>query len=155
MRKEKDMNLVNIYIKIHNKQVLTMDDLAYLAKYNPECFKKTCDNLIYKVPEAKKLVKSPQEAPPPETKQNSVPEPVGAHFDAMAGDQLQDRRTILQFLENMRKIEASEANSLQNINLDQVKDLMGNLFMENLFPHNGMQGYFDVHEKDSTFNVRV
>ena len=155
MRREKDMNLVNIYIKIHNKQVLTMDDLAYLAKYNPECFQKTCDNLIYKVPEAKKLVKSPEGASPPETKQNSAPAFEGAHFDAMAGDQFQDREKILQFFKNMRKLEASEADHLQNINLDQVKDLMGNLFMENLFPHNGMQGYFDVHKEDSTFNVRV
>lgn len=155
MREEKDMNLVNIYIKIHNKQVLTMDDLAYLAKYNPECFQKTCDNLIYKVPEAKKLVKSPEEAPPQETNRNSISEAERAHFDAMVGDWAQDRGKILRFFENMRKLEASEANNLQNINLNQVKELMGNLFMESLFPHNGMQGYFDVREEDSTFNVRV
>lgn len=155
MRKEKDMNLVNIYIKIHNKQVLTMDDLAYLAKYNPECFQKTCDNLIYNVPEAKKLIKSPEETSPQETDRNSTSESERARFEAIAADWVQDKEKILRFFENMRKLEASEANSLQNINLNQVKELMGNLFMESLFPHNGMQGYFDVREEDSTFNVRV
>ena len=34
----KDTHLVNIYLKIHNKQTLTMDDLRYLAQYSPECF---------------------------------------------------------------------------------------------------------------------
>ena len=34
---EKDTHLVNIYLKIHNKKTLTMDDLAYLAQYAPEC----------------------------------------------------------------------------------------------------------------------
>ena len=28
---------MNIYLKIHNKQSLTVDDLRYLAKYSPEC----------------------------------------------------------------------------------------------------------------------
>ena len=47
----KDTRLVNIYLKIHHKQPLTMDDLAYLAEYAPECFEKTCKNVVYNIPE--------------------------------------------------------------------------------------------------------
>ena len=49
----KDTRLVNIYIKIHNKRDLTIEDLNYLAKYDPECFEKTCKNVVYNVPDAK------------------------------------------------------------------------------------------------------
>ena len=30
---EKDTRLINIYLKIHHKKTLTMNDLDYLAKY--------------------------------------------------------------------------------------------------------------------------
>ena len=46
-----DTRLVNIYLKIHNKQPLFLDDLRYLAKYDPECFEKTCRNVVYNIPE--------------------------------------------------------------------------------------------------------
>ena len=52
----KDTRLVNIYIKIHNKRTLTMEDLKYLSKYDPECFEKTCKNIVYKMPEAKEVL---------------------------------------------------------------------------------------------------
>ncbi len=157
MKKGKDMKLVNIYIKIHNKQVLTMDDLAYLAKYNPECFKKTCDNLIYKIPETKALVKSPDKAPAPEKKQNNAPASTRNPFEATAEEKARNERMIMQFLKSLKEIESSKINNLQSVDVTQVKELVGNLFMENLFPHDGMQGYFDVHNEDSTstFNVRV
>ena len=60
----KDMRLVNIYLKIHNKKVITMDDLAYLAKYAPECFEKTCQNVVYNLPESKPVMetKEPEKA---------------------------------------------------------------------------------------------
>jgi len=157
MKKEKDIKLVNIYIKIHNKKVLTMDDLAYLAKYNPECFKKTCDNLIYKIPETKTLVASPQETPAPEKKENITAESGRTPFDMTADEKLYNERMIMQFLESLKKAESSDVSALQNVDIAQVKELVGNLFMENLFPHDGMQGYFDVHaeESASAFNVRV
>lgn len=157
MKKGKDMKLVNIYIKIHNKQVLTMDDLAYLAKYNPECFKKTCDNLIYKIPETKELVKSTEKAPAPEKKQNNTAEPARNPFEVTAEEKARNERMILQFLESLKELESSKISTLQSVDIAQVKELVGNLFMENLFPHDGLQGYFDVHNEDSTstFNVRV
>ncbi len=157
MRKGKDLKLVNIYIKIHNKMILTMDDLAYLAKYNPECFKKTCDNLIYKMPEAKTLVKPPGETPVSEQKQDTAAKSENNPFEMTAEEKLQNKRMILQFLENMKKTESGNVNALQKINVAQVKELLGNLYMENLFPHNGLQGYFDVSEEESApaFNRRV
>ena len=51
-----DTRLVNIYLKIHNKQQLFLDDLRYLAKYDPECFEKTCKNVVYNFPEAKPVM---------------------------------------------------------------------------------------------------
>ena len=46
---EKNAKLASIYVKIYNKRTLTIDDLTFLAKYDPECFAKTCENLIYKI----------------------------------------------------------------------------------------------------------
>ena len=52
----KDARLANIYIKIHNKYALTLEDLKYLSKYDPECFEKACKNIVYKIPETKTLL---------------------------------------------------------------------------------------------------
>ena len=52
----KNARLVNIYIKIHNKHTLTLEDLKYLSKYDPECFEKTCKNIVYKIPETKEIL---------------------------------------------------------------------------------------------------
>ena len=66
----KDTRLVNIYIKIHNKRTLTMEDLKYLSKYDPECFEKTCRNIVYKIPETKEILQ-------PETQEpKQLPEPL-------------------------------------------------------------------------------
>ena len=47
-----------------------MDDLAFLAKYDPECFEKTCHNLAYNVPEAKALIhEKPEEKSESQQKQ--------------------------------------------------------------------------------------
>ena len=53
---EKNAKLASIYVKIYNKRTLTIDDLTFLAKYDPECFAKTCENLIYKIPETRELM---------------------------------------------------------------------------------------------------
>ncbi len=157
MRKEKDMRLVNIYIKIHNKKPLLMDDLAYLAKYNPECFKKTCDNLIYKLPEAKALVEAPEDAAEPPQKQSAAGETGGNPFQISPEERAQIERIVVQFLENMKNMESSETEMLQRVDVEQVKDLVGNLYMERMFPHSGRQGYFEIHRQEPapTFNVRA
>lgn len=157
MKKGKDLKLVNIYLKIHNKKVLTMDDLAYLAEYNPECFKKTCDNLIYKMPETKPLVKPPEGTSALQKKQDMAADDKRNPFEMTAEERLQNERMILQFFESLKKIKANKISTLQNVDVAQVKELVGNLFMENLFPHNGLQGYFELYEEEPAtgFNVRV
>lgn len=69
----KDTHLVNIYLKIHNKKTLTMDDLAYLAEYAPECFEKTCKNVVYNIPEAKPVME-PEEPAAAGQKEDREPE---------------------------------------------------------------------------------
>ncbi|MCI9530799.1 MAG: hypothetical protein HFH38_03440 [Lachnospiraceae bacterium] len=64
----KDTRLVNIYIKIHNKRNLTVEDLQYLSKYDPECFEKTCKNVVYNVPDAKEVLQ-------PQLRQGQMGEP--------------------------------------------------------------------------------
>lgn len=157
MKKDKDMRLVNIYIKIHNKKPLLMDDLAYLAQYNPECFKKTCDNLIYNIPEAKTLVEPPVDTPKQEQDQNALEETGIDLFRISEEERAQMEASIAQFLENLKSMEAREVNTLQSVDVAQVKDLVGNLYMEKMFPHSGMPEYFEIHKQESapTFNVRA
>ncbi|MCM1089347.1 MAG: hypothetical protein NC092_07950 [Butyrivibrio sp.] len=159
MKKDKDMQLVNIYIKIHNKKPLLMDDLAYLAKYNPECFKKTCDNLIYNIPEAKMLVESADDAPKPEPvpEQNALEETGIDLFRISEEERAQMEASIAQFLENLKGMEVGEVDTLQSVDVARVKDLVGNLYMEKMFPHSGMPEYFEIHKQEAepTFNVRA
>ena len=45
----KNARLADIYIKIYNKKPLMWEDMKFLAVYDPECFEKTCKNLIFKL----------------------------------------------------------------------------------------------------------
>ena len=58
---EKKTELINIYLKIHQKRDLTLDDLRYLAYYDPECFEKTCKNVVYNIPQAKPVILQEEE----------------------------------------------------------------------------------------------
>lgn len=135
--------LINIYIKIHNKKNITMDDLRYLAKYDPECFRKTCANVVYNIPESKVVMQ------PIETVQveNEVPEEIilpKKEFD------------ILAVLENLKKMDADET-FYKNVDAKRVKNLLGNLFMELLFPHNDKETfiYEDISEDEPTFDMKA
>lgn len=117
----KDIHLINIYLKIHNKRALTMDDLEYLAKHSPECFEKTCRNVVYNIPETKPIME-------PEVSQTSpVEEPVKPETT--------ERERIEQILDNIKSLE-SEDLPVQNVSASDVKNLLGTLYMEMLFPHN-------------------
>lgn len=48
MKKEK--RLKNLYIRIHKRYPLTLNDLLFLADYDMECFVKTYRNLILDAP---------------------------------------------------------------------------------------------------------
>lgn len=131
----KDTHLVNIYLKIHNKRALTLDDLRYLARYAPECFEKTCQNVVYNMPETKPLM-TPEVSVESEEKQ--LP-------------QLSERQKIENVLANLRKLEANDV-CIANVDADNVKNLLGNLYMEMLFPHNDKEAFFDVTGEDGGFS---
>lgn len=117
----KDIHLINIYLKIHNKRALTMDDLQYLAKHSPECFEKTCKNVVYNIPETKPIME-------PEIPE-SLPE------EKAVQPEVTDREKIELILDNIKSLESDDL-SVQKVSASDVKDLLGSLYMEMLFPHN-------------------
>lgn len=151
---EKDTRLVNIYLKIYNKRPITVDDLRYLAEHDPECFEKTCKNVVYNIPQSKPIVD------PETTKEASaryVPpisagdkgEMIGTQVDMLADawDEPSkfDARKVLR---NIKKMEIGET-LFADVDLEQVKDLLGNLYMELLFPHNDEEeSFFDLMSEE-------
>jgi len=136
----KDIHLVNIYLKIHNKKTLTMDDLAYLAEYSPECFEKTCKNVLYNIPESKPIM-----------------EPVTSEpLNEESGQKLSDRQNIERILKNLKCLETNDFQ-VANVDADKVKDLLGNLYMELLFPHNEKDTFMNLTDNGnkSLFDRRI
>lgn len=132
---EKDTRLVNIYLKIHNKQPLTMDDLGYLAEYAPECFEKTCQNVVYNIPETKPIMK-PSDAKAPDDEQEQEQKPT-------------KRQNIEMILENIKRMERDEF-PMADIDTDKVKNLLGSLYMEMLFPHNDKDSFMNMTDIGQT-----
>lgn len=123
----KDMHLINIYLKIHHKRTITLDDLRYLAQYDPECFEKTCKNVVYNLPESKPIMQLP--AIIPEIPKGNPP--------------TSDLQSIDIVLDNLKHMETNDF-LYTNINADTVKSLLGNLYMELLFPHNDEETLFSA-----------
>ena len=144
----RDTHLVNIYLKIHNKRPLTMDDLRYLAKYDPECFEKTCRNVVYNNPATKPImeptVRGMQAVETDEEKKECV----------CAGEFGQ--WNIEQILANIKRLERKEF-PIVDIEADKVKNLLGNLYMEMLFPHNDKETFIGMPSKEgkSTFDKKA
>jgi len=136
----KDTHLVNIYLKIHNKRALTIDDLRYLARYAPDCFEKTCQNVVYNMPEAKQIM-TPDS--PVEFGEKQLP-------------QISERQKIESVLANLKSLENKDVH-IANVDVNNVKSLLGNLYMEMLFPHNDRDTFFDVTGGDnpSSFDARI
>ncbi len=136
----KDTRLINIYLKIHNKKTLTMDDLAYLAEFDPECFTKTCKNVVYNIPEAKPIIES---AVQETLSDEAEPESFGW-------------QSIEKILENLKRLEISDF-PVSNINTEEVKNLLGNLYMELLFPHNDKYTFMNMADSgnSSLFDKRA
>lgn len=137
--------LAAIYVKIYNKQTLTIDDLAFLAQYDPECFTKTCQNLIYNMPETRELMTQEPEEIEMETQQSAKEEKVVSP---------EERVNLL--LENLRKMKMEEI-PVKEVNPDRVKNLLGSLYMEMLFPHNDKSRYFEMkpETEEAKFNKKV
>lgn len=135
--------LAAIYVKIYNKQTLTIDDLAFLAQYDPECFNKTCQNLIYNIPETKELMTQEPEEIEMETQQSVKDEKV-----------VPPEERINLLLDNLRKMKKEDI-PVEDVNPDRVKNLLGSLYMEMLFPHNDKNKYFEMKQEESKFNKKV
>ncbi|MCM1538263.1 MAG: hypothetical protein NC254_07695 [bacterium] len=128
----KDTRLVNIYLKIHHKKNLTMDDLAYLAEYDPECFAKTCQNVVYNIPETKPIMEPP----------------AGETTDDAAPPGFSERQSIEKILENLKRLERNEFPHA-DADADRVKELLGNLYMEMLFPHDDKETFMNMADTAS------
>lgn len=125
----KDTRLVNIYLKIHNKQPLFWDDLAYLAEFSPECFEKTCKNVVYNIPETKPIMDPT----------------VSEAINDERKPEFSERQNIAKVLENLRRLEIEDF-PVANIDTDKVKSLLGNLYMELLFPHNDKDTFMNMED---------
>lgn len=160
----KNVRLADIYIKIHNKKPLTMDDLIFLSKYDRECFEKTCKNLIYNVPETEKLMQSdllPEtekrtEEPIKEKIKETTETSESAELMAVEKDRMSESDKIEVLLKNLSKMEQEEF-AVQQISAESVKNLLGSLYMEMLFPHNDRNRYFEMEyeEGGSKFNKKA
>ena len=128
---EKNARLANIYIKIYNKQTLTMDDIAFLAKYDPECFTKTCQNLVYDMPETKELMTQEPE------------EIIMEEEEPVKKDVISQEEHINLLLQNLRNMKLEEVQA-KNLDPVRVQNLLGSLYMEMLFPHNERDTFMDM-----------
>lgn len=147
---ENKIRLADIYIKIYNKRSLTMDDLTFLAKYDPECFTKTCQNLVYNIPETKELLK-------PEETKKEVKEELSEETEVPTGEPVVlKRESMEQILDNLRKMDMKEL-PIQEVKTEKVKNLLGSLYMEKLFPHNDREQYFNMEkeQEESKFNKKA
>jgi len=135
---EKDIRLVNIYLKIHHKKPLTMDDLGYLAEYDPECFVKTCKNVVYNVPETKPIME-------PSAVQT---------FDEEKEPELTERQNIEKILKNLERLDVDGFPAVE-ADTEEVKSLLGTLYMELLFPHNDKDSFFAITGEGSFFDRKA
>ena len=140
----KNTRLTNIYIKIHNHRNLTFDELVYLSKYDPDCFMKTCDNIIYNEPKAKKILQ-------PEEVSEAVSEPeVKEDVEEVKMEQ------INQVLDHLKSV-IIEDIPIEGISPETVKELLGELYMERIFPHSDKINYLDItsEKPECKFNKTV
>lgn len=135
----KDERLFEIYLKIHQKKVLMMDDLRYLAKFDPECFMKTWEKIVNSFPQTKTILE-----PPAAVKE---PEP-----DVRPG--MTERQSIEKILENLKRLEGKEIFAA-GVDTDSVKNLLGNLYMELLFSHQDRDMLDSVPETGPVFDKKA
>lgn len=142
---EKDTRLINIYLKIHHKKTLTMHDLDYLAQYDPECFEKTCKNVVYNIPEAKPIMI-------PDVQELSQNPEFIQKDEAKFEPELPEWQSIEKVLENLKQLEMNDY-PIVDIDADKVKSLLGNLYMELLFPHNDNYPFMDLTDMMDKINI--
>ena len=133
---EKKTRLINIYLKIHQKRDLTWDDLEYLARFDPECFEKTCKNVVYNIPQTKDVILQKEEK-----------EDKKLLSQKTDSKRAESGFSIAQVLKNLKTMEMKQ-NPFAEFDVDRVKNLLGNLYMELLFPHNDQDSFFSASEEE-------
>lgn len=138
----KDPVLAKIYQKIHKKMPLTMDDLRYLAQYAPECFEKTCKNVVNSIPEAKPIME-----PASVSKEKNVRQTPASGVN---------KYNIEDILKNLNKLEANEF-PFTNVDANQVKNLLGSLYMELLLSQNNKETFVGMmtYDNESLFDRKI
>ena len=134
---EKKTKLLNVYLKIHQKRDLTLEDLKCLAEYDPECFEKTCKNVVYNIPQAKPVILQ---------KEEKAEE--GVTIQKLEKIEKENRLSIEQILNNLKHMEIHQL-PIAEFDIKKVKSLLGNLYMELLFPHNDKDSFFGPAEEES------
>ena len=142
---EKKTRLLNIYLKIHQKRELSWEDLEYLARFDPECFKKTCENVVYNIPKSKPVIFQK------ETQNEKKVSPKNE-----ANLQKEDQPSIDLLLKNLKNMEL-EQYPVGDFDVERVKNLLGNLYMEHFFPHTDTESFFNVmaEERGSVFDKKA
>lgn len=142
---KKDILVVDIYNKIHNKKPLTMDDLRYLAEYAPECFDKTCAKVINSMPEAKPIMEPVKPQVIASTQPNLHKTTATSH-----------RYNIDDILANLKLLEAN-AFPISDLDADNVKNLLGNTYMELLVQHSDHETIANMmgNSNKSLFDAKI
>ena len=142
---EKKMELINIYLKIHQKRRLSWEDLEYLAWFDPECFEKTCKNVVYNIPQAKPVI-----LPMEEKKEEKL------SLEETESEKEEKAFWVKQILDNMKHIEGKQL-PVSEVDIGRVKTLLGDLYMELLFPHNDKDTFFSptTEEKGTMFDKKA
>lgn len=146
--------LLNIYLKIHQKRDLSWEDLVYLARFDKECFEKTCKNVVYNVPQAKPIMLQPQVKTMEEIRTASEKECKTESSQEIM--QEEKEFSIEHILENLRHMEAGQL-PIADFDADRVKNLLGNLYMELLFPHNDNDSFYGetISERGNFFDKKA
>lgn len=151
-----DTRLVNIYLKIHNKQPLFLDDLRYLAKYDPECFEKTCRNVVYNLPETQGIMEPVLRPAERAEKPVSSPATKESRKEQEEGSHAKQRSKIEEILANLKRLERDELPNGE-FDAERVKNLLANLYMEQIFPHNDKDTFMETNpaKKSSFFDKKI
>ena len=134
---ENKTKLLNVYLKIHQKRDLKWEDLQCLADYDPECFEKTCKNVVYNIPQAKPVILE---------KEEKIQEP--STIQKLEKIETENKLSIEQILDNLKHMEIHQI-PIAEFDIEKVKSLLGNLYMELLFPHNDKDTFFGPTEEGS------
>lgn len=131
------VRLTNIYLKIYNKRPITADDLRFLSIYDPECFEKTCKNIVYKQ----------ADKPQVEKKSEKGGLPALIYDNSSIG--------IDYLIDNMDVTELKDEDFFMGLKPQEVADMIGVTYMEELFPHNDKYGFFNAAEEQSKFDSKA